>query len=155
MTERAHLPSETLCHIWPFCDLRHDGDYQNWWMNIDEHSAAWVNQIIRSSLTTIYHKWQPLWRHTKWPPDIHSNSDCLNLKVKWLSTSGQWKPLFSSRQHNSIIKWEMSNSVFDKIIWDFLSTDHLSNFISGPKTMEEGSMCCQGSAFNSTAAMWT
>lgn len=89
LAERAHLPSETLCPMRPLYDIRHDGDYQNWWMNIDERPGPWVNQIIKSSLTKIYHKWQPFWRRTKWLWIIHSDSYCINVEVTLLNTLGQ------------------------------------------------------------------
>lgn len=79
----THLPSETRCHHRPLCDIRHDGDHQELWMNIAAHSRPGVNQIIRSG-----HKWQPFYQHAKWLPVSQSGSYCISLDVTLLTNLG-------------------------------------------------------------------
>lgn len=132
MAARAHLPSETLCRVWPFCAVRHDGDCQNWWVNIRSLSES-DNKIQSdediSQVTAFLLTYQ-----------VTPNYSFRFLLYKFRSTvTEQFRPVkkgfFSGRKHKLCHK--LNQCIWQNVFFIFL-TDHLSNFISGPQTIGRG-----------------
>lgn len=101
------------------------------------------------------------------PPDHFRMSSDITQRKDWPVMT-----LFRSWQHHFFGKADTSRSVFANtgqeifLLYNAALKKKLKvfnanqgffsyYFIPGPKIKEEGSMCCQGSAFKSTAVIWT